>query len=278
MLTLATLAVVAATLSIGFALAFRVRRPGLQLLCALWPAVALVALWQLARFCSNTNEWGGDITPQLEMYALALLQIPLFGIGAGAGALARALKRLPRARIWTLAGIGAGAVLLYAASALSAGGGDASYPHRLSGSEGSFSGMDYGKDIRAAAVAAPFPVLSFGPTALGEPLDDVSLLDPLGEFRASALIAYDEPGTLQISEGLASSNGQNDAFMTGPSITVHGATFWFSEGFGGSFALAKVRGRDVRIDAPANNRAQWTRLLRSLRWTCRPARPHCSGW
>ena len=67
--------------------------------------------------------------------------------------------------------------------------------------------------------------------------------------------------------------------MDGPSITVHGATFYFSQGFAGSSALKNVReGHDVQIDAPVSTRAQWTRLLRSLRWVCPRARPHCSGW
>ena len=66
--------------------------------------------------------------------------------------------------------------------------------------------------------------------------------------------------------------------MTGSSITLHGATFYFYQGYAGSPAIGKIMGRDVRIDAPAHTRAQWVRTLHSLRWACPPARPHCSGW
>jgi hypothetical protein len=280
MLTLATLVIVGATICAGFDLGFRSHRPTAQVLHALWPAVALLALWQLARFCSNTNEWGGDITPQLEMYFLAILQIPLFGIAAGAGALARAVvNRVPsRARVWTIAGIGLVVIGVLVVAGFALGGGEQSYPHPLPTGPGDFHGTDYGPKIGLAAGAAPFPILWLGPTSLGEPLEEVELLDQLGEFEPSALVDYDEHGTLQISEGMAPSNGQNDNFMDGPSITVHGATFYFYQGFAGSSALGKIRGRDVQIDAPVSTRAQWTRLLRSLRWVCPPARPHCSGW
>jgi hypothetical protein len=64
--------------------------------------------------------------------------------------------------------------------------------------------------------------------------------------------------------------------MTGPSVTVHGATFYFFNSE--SMAIGKVRGRDVTIQAPAGTPAQWTPILQSLRWVCRPVRAHCSGW
>jgi hypothetical protein len=47
----------------------------------------VVIIWQLAAFASDTNSDGGDITPQLLMSFLALLQVPLFGLAVGAGVL-----------------------------------------------------------------------------------------------------------------------------------------------------------------------------------------------
>lgn len=280
MLTLATVAVVLSTLAAGAYLASGRRPVGVQVLCACWQLVAAIVVWQLARFASNTNEWGGDITPQLEMDALALLQVPLFALGALGGYLFRIAGGL-RMRIF--AGAGVVAALLVALVALGAVqvGGTASYPHAMPGDDGSLPGTDYGPDIRAAAAAAPFPILSFGPKAFGEKLYSVSLTtytERYPTFGPSAIVDYDEHGSIQISEGLADSTGQDAAFMTGPSITLHGATFSFYQGYAGSPALGTIRGRDIRIDAPAHTRAQWLRTLHALRWACPPARPHCSGW
>jgi hypothetical protein len=277
MLTLATLAIVGATIGVGFDLGLRSLRPVAQVLHGLWVVVAVLALWQLARFCSNTNEWGGDVTPQLLMYALAMLQLPLFGVAWGAGALARVVRRRGRV-VKAIAATALAALLALVGASLALGSQEESYPHPMPAGEGDFHGTDYGPKVRLAAAAAPFPLLWFGPTALGESLQDVQLTKQLGEFVPSAFVEYDEHGRLRITEGLASSSGQNDAFLNGPSITAHGATFWFPQGFAGGSALGKVQGRDVTVDAPVRTRAQWTRVLRSLRWVCPSARPHCSGW
>jgi hypothetical protein len=94
MLTLATWVVVVANILVGFHLGLGPRQPApLLVLHVLWPAASLLALWQLAPFCSNTNTEGGDITNQILMYGLAMLQVPLFGIAAGVGALSAFVAR-----------------------------------------------------------------------------------------------------------------------------------------------------------------------------------------
>jgi hypothetical protein len=328
MLTLATLAVVVSTLAAGAYLASgpsgTPRPVRLQALCACWPLLAGLMVWQLARFASNTNDEGGDITAQLLMYALAFLQLPLLGVGVLGGLLYRASTEPARppaaatsvasvasplpaaepagwpareppildapasiaARSGKIVALGlavlAGAcIMLGAVKGVQRMDANSGYPHALDGEGGSLPGTDYGPDIRAASTEAPFPILWLGPEAFGQKLDDVVLTTRARQyptFEPSAIVDYDAHGTIQISEGLAPSNGANDAFMTGPSITVHGATFFFYQGFAGSPALGRIRGRDIRIDAPASTRAQWAKTLGSLRWACPPTRPHCSGW
>jgi hypothetical protein len=320
MLTLATLAVVASTLAAG---AFLTSGPSgsprplrLQVLCACWPLLAGLMVWQLARFASNTNDEGGDITSQLLMYALAFLQLPLLGVGALGGAVFRAsasaqpfaaataapsaepagwparegpILGAPEslaARVGKIVAIGLagilGAFLVFGAvRTVQRMNGDAGYPRVLSGDDGTLPGTDYGPDIHAASAGAPVPILWLGPKAFGRKLIDVTLTTRSARyptFAPSAILDYDEHGTIQVSEGLADSSGQDDDFMTGPSITLHGATFYFYNGYGGSPAIGKIKGRDIRIDAPAHTRAQWVRTLHSLRWVCPRARPHCSGW
>ena len=315
MLSLATLAVVASTLVAGGYLSSApsgTSRPHRwQILCACWPFIAGLMVHELARFASNVNADGGDITSQLLMEALAFLQLPLFGLGALGGALFRASADAPPLAAVTatapspgssvreppvlgepapaaarplgiaaigLAGIVGACLLVGAVEVVRKMDAAGSYPRTFSGDGSSLPGTDYGPDAGAAAAAAPQPILWLGTQALGRRLTDVTLTTRSADypdFGPQAIVDYGEHGEVQVSEGLADSDGQNDQFMTGPSVTVHGTTFWLGQA---GMALGTIRGRDVTIQAPAATPGQWTPLLRSLRWPCPPAQPHCSGW
>ena len=215
MLTLAILAVVATTLAAGAYLGSgRVARSTrLQVLCACWPLVAGVVIWQLAHFASNTNDEGGDITAQLLLDALALLQLPLFGLAALAGCLFRLAGTARRRILLGLAALAATLVALIAAGGLQVGGATG-HPRPLPGGDDSLPGTDYGTDVRAASAAAPVPILWLGPSAFGHRLSHVSLTTYTKRyptFGPTALIDYDERGTIQISEGLADSTGRTTA-------------------------------------------------------------------
>ena len=296
MLTLATLAVLASTLVAGAYLSSAqsgMSRPlRWQIVCVCWPFVAGLLVHELARFASNTNDQGGDITSQLLMEGLALLQLPLFGLGALGGVLIRASVDVPplqptdasaparpiRPAAIALAGV-AGACLLFGAVEVMRRMDTAtSYPRTLPGDGSSLRGTDYGPDIEAAATAAPLPLLWLGPRAAGQSLGDVTLTTRSAEyptFAPQSLVDYGEHGEIQISQALAGSGGQNDKFMTGRSVTVHGTTFWLGQP---GMALGKIHDRDVMLQAPAAGPAQWRPILRRLRWVCAPPRTSCSGW
>jgi hypothetical protein len=310
MLSLATLAVIASTLVAGAYLSSApsgASRPHRwQILCACWPFVAGLMVHELARFASNTNDQGGDITSQLLMEGLAFLQLPLFGLGALAGVLVRASVDAPpitaaaaltapaaasvrkgpildrpgsvKVAAIVLAGVVGALLLAGAVEGVRKLNAANSYPRTLSGDGSSLPGTAYGPDIGAAAAAAPLPILWLGPQASGHELSDVTLTTRSADyptFEPQAIADYGEHGEIQVSEALADSNGQNDQFMTGPSVTVHGTTFWLGEP---GLALGKIRDRDITIQAPAATPAEWTPLLRLLRWKCPPAQPRCSGW
>jgi hypothetical protein len=314
MLSLATLAVVASTLVAGACLASApsgTSRPvRLQILCALWPLVAGLMVHELARFASNVNADGGDITSQLLMEGLAFLQLPLLGLGALTGALIRASTDAPPIAVApatapldlplragpilerralaaarplkiagiVLAGVMGALLLLGAIEGVRKLNAASSYPRALAGHGSSLPGVDYGPDVATAAAAAPLPILWLGPQSSGHELSDVTLTQRSVDyptFEPQAIANYGERGEIQVSEALADSNGQNDQFMTGPSVTVHGTTFWLGEA---GMALGKIRGRDITIQAPAATPAQWRPILYSLHWVCAPALPRCSGW
>ena len=292
MLTLATLAVVASVLAAGMYLASASRPVPRQILCVCWPFVAALIVHELARFASNTNDQGGDITSQLLMEALAFLQVPLFGLGALGGVLIRASVDVPpllptdaptparpiRPAAIALAAVVGACLLFGAVEGLRKTNAATRYPRTLSGNGSSLGGTDYGPDIEAAARAAPLPLLWLGPRAAGQNLRDVTLTTRSPEyptFAPQSLVDYGEHGEIQISQALADSAGQNDKFMTGPSVTVHGTTFWLGQS---GMALGKIHDRDVMLQAPAAAPAQWRPILRRLRWACAPRRASCSGW
>ncbi len=273
-------------------LASAARPAVLQGLCACWPLVAALIVWQLAHVASNTNDQGGDITSQLLMEALAFLQVPLFGLGALGGVLIRASVDVPpplptdaptparpiRPAAIALAAVVGACLLFGAVEGLRKMNAASSYPRTLPGDGSSLRGTDYGPDIEAAATAAPLPLLWLGPRAAGQSLGDVTLTTRSADyptFAPQSLVDYGEHGEIQISQALADSGGQNDKFMTGPSVTVHGTTFWLGQS---GMALGKIHDRDVMLQAPAAAPAQWRPILRRLRWVCAPPRASCSGW
>jgi hypothetical protein len=54
-----------------------------------WPFLVLVVLWQLARFASNTNDQGGDVTDQLGIKMFAVAFVVLYGLAALGGLIHR---------------------------------------------------------------------------------------------------------------------------------------------------------------------------------------------
>jgi hypothetical protein len=228
----------------------------LTVLRACWPILALLVLMQLARFASNMNDQGGDVTDQTLTAVLAWVQLPLYGVAALGGRVyrpavgpkvavesatsllvARGLRnRLaawptltvarPRSgsRFWKVVGMRIAtalvALVVWGVVELveQARSDNRPYPRTLpsQGRDGPAS-TDYGPSFGGAARAAGVPILWFGPSAFGLSLRDASLTQREGvDFPPSAEVLYDDNAELH--------------------------------------------------------------ALRALRWVCSPARTPCSGW
>jgi hypothetical protein len=292
-----------------------------QLLRICWPFLMLVVLWQLARFASNTNDQGGDMTDQLAVRLLAVVYVVVYGFAALGGRIYRLAvgRRVAVAssetimvasglrnrlaarpaltvaspgtrrgsRFWQVSGLALAALVLalvvlgFVKLVQEGNYNNRPYPHAFptSGSD-DLRGIDYGPSIAGAAAAARVPILWLGPRAFGLPLADGSLTERQGpSLPPSVHVHYGgEDGVDQITQSLVAYSGEDDQFMSGPSITLHGATFYFSNGFGEGDAIGLINGHEIALHDLASTRAGWTRVLRSLRWACAPTRPHCSGW
>jgi hypothetical protein len=292
-----------------------------QVLRVCLPFLLLVVLWQLARFASNTNDQGGDMTDQIVIKMLAVVYVVMYGFAALGGRIYRlavgrratveptgtisvaggfgnrpAVRLAPTvaspgsrrgSRFWKVAGLSLAAsvlalVALGCVKLVQTGNyNNRPYPHPIptSGSDEA-GGVDYGPGVAGAAVAARVPLLWFGPKAFGLPLADIMLTERDGpSFPPSVNVHYGgSDGTFQITQSLVAYRGEDEQFMLGPSITLHGATFYFANGFREGDAIGLINGHEVSLHDLAGSRAGWLRVLRSLRWACAPARPHCSGW
>jgi hypothetical protein len=60
-----------------------------QVLRVCLPFLVLVVLWQLARFASNTNDQGGDMTDQIVTQLLAVVYVVVYGLAALGGRIYR---------------------------------------------------------------------------------------------------------------------------------------------------------------------------------------------
>ncbi len=87
---LAGLLIVLGSLWFGVELGTGVPRSrAVQVLRVCWPFLVLLVLWQLARFASNTNDQGGDMTDQLAIRLFAIVYVVLYGVVALGGRIYR---------------------------------------------------------------------------------------------------------------------------------------------------------------------------------------------